>query len=88
MPIGRSTIDDINTPISGETAPSLASFFPEMSITQYNTKNITEMIAELPRPPFFRMAPSGAPMKKKMKQAMARANLLKISMPMHLRVKV
>ena len=87
-PVGRSTYAEKNTPWNGPTAPSLASLVPEISITQYATKNSTDMIAGVPRPPFLIRAPSGAPMKKKMKQAIAIANFLRISMSIFLSVKV
>ena len=59
--------DDMNAPQNGGTAPSLANLVPEISMTQYNTKNSTEMMALTPKPPFPINAPRGAPMKKSMK---------------------
>ena len=46
------------------------------------------MIAGVPRPPFLIRAPRGAPMKKKIRQAIDRANFLRISMSMSLKVYV
>ena len=37
--------------------------------------NITDITTGAPKPPFFVIAPRGAPMKKKMKQANANVNL-------------
>ena len=67
--------DDMNAPQNGGTAPSLANLVPEMSMTQYNTKNSTEMMALTPKPPFPINAPRGAPMKKSMKQKRQMQNL-------------
>ena len=86
MPIGNSTYDDMKTPAAAEMAPSLASFVPEMSITQYATKKSTEMMAGVPSPPFLMRAPSGAPMKKNMKHAIATANFFSFSTSILLRV--
>ncbi len=78
----------MNTPWKGATAPSLASFVPEMSITQYTTKNSTDMIAGVPRPPFLIRAPRGAPMKKNIRHASESANFFNISMSISLSVYV
>ena len=40
------------------------------------TKNSTEITTGSPNPPFRMMAPSGAPMKKKMRQAKLKVNFL------------
>ena len=87
-PVGKSIKLEKNTPLNGLTAPSRASFTPEISITQYATKNNTDMIAEAPSPPFRIRAPSGAPIKKKIKQAIDRANFLSISMSISRRMNV
>ena len=42
-------------------------------------KRKTEMTTGMPRPPLRMMAPKGAPMKKKMRQAKERVNFLCIS---------
>ena len=78
----------MNTPMDGVMAPSLANLVPVMSITQYSTKNRTEMMAGVPSPPFLIRAPNGAPMKKNMKQARERANFFSISTSILLRRKV
>ena len=70
----------MNAPVDASMAPSLASFVPEMSMTQYSTKKSTEIIALVPSPPLRISEPSGAPMKKRMKQARACANFLRSSM--------
>ena len=77
-PVGSRIYDDMNTPRTGPTAPSLASFSPEMSMTQYATKKSTDMIAETPSPHLRMIAPRGAPMKKKIRHAKAMANFLRI----------
>ena len=70
----------MKTPVNASTAPSRASFVPEMSITQYATKNNTDIMAGVPSPPFLIKAPNGAPMKKKIRQATDNANFFRISM--------
>ena len=77
----------MNTPVNASTAPSRASLVPEMSITQYATKNSTEMMAGVPSPPFRIKAPKGAPIRKNMKHATDSANFFKISMSILRRVK-
>ena len=84
-PIGASTTADIRVPMDASTEPSRASLVPEMSTTQYSTKNSTATITLVPRPPFLMSAPRGAPMKNSIRQASAWANFLYNSMSVLLR---
>ena len=87
-PIGASTKADMNLPTNALAAPSLASFSPLISTTQYSTKNSTEMMAGVPRPPFRISAPKGAPMKNSSRQARACAYFLHISTSVRRRILV
>ena len=78
-PIGMRTKAEMKLPMNAEVAPSRASFVPEMSTTQYRTKNRMETTAGVPRPPLRIREPIGAPMKKRMKQARAWAYFFQIS---------
>ena len=78
-PIGIRTKADMKSPMNGEVAPSRASFVPEMSTTQYRTKNRMDTTAGVPSPPLRMREPIGAPMKKRMKQARAWAYFFQIS---------
>ena len=78
-PIGNSANVEMKAPINGVISPSFASFFPDMSTTQYTAKKSIEITTGVPSPPFLIIAPSGAPMKKNMIQAMESVNFLKVS---------
>ena len=80
MPIGASMNAEMKAPENAPMAPSRASLVPEMSTTQYSTKNSTETMALVPSPPLRIREPSGAPIKKRMKQARACANFFRSSM--------
>ena len=75
-------------PMNGVAAPSRASFVPEMSTTQYRTKNRMDTTAGVPSPPVRMREPMGAPMKKRMKQASAWAYLFQISTSLRRRRRV
>ncbi len=79
IPRGNRTTVDTNTPTAADTAPSLASFVPVMSITQYKTKNRTAIMADIPSPPLRINAPKGAPIKNRIKHASASANFFSSS---------
>ena len=78
-PIGTRTKVDMKSPMKGVVAPSRASFVPEMSTTQYRTKNRMDTTAGVPRPPLRMSEPMGAPIKNRMKQASACAYFFQIS---------
>ena len=56
-------------PKNMEMLPSRAIFMLEVLMTYHTMKMMTEMTVGRPRPPLRMMAPSGAPMKKKSRQA-------------------
>ena len=83
--MGNSTREDMNAPSSGDMTPSLASFLPDISTTQYSTKNSADTITGVPSPPLRIIAPRGAPMKKNMKHAKDNVNFLRYSRSILLR---
>ena len=88
MPMGPRTQAEIKAPIKAVVAPSLASLVPEMSTTQYKTKKRMETMAEVPSPPLRMRAPSGAPIKKRIRQARAWAKRLNFSTSARARMKL
>ena len=78
-PMGARTRAEMKSPSAAEVAPSRASLVPEMSTTQYRTKNRMDRTAGVPSPPFRIREPIGAPMKNSRKQARAWAYFFQIS---------
>jgi hypothetical protein len=68
-PIGRRMAEESHIPITGLRALSRANCSPDMDKTYQARKNRTEITVGIPSPPFLIMAPSGAPIKKNIRQA-------------------
>ncbi len=79
IPIGSRMAEDSHIPVYGFRALSLANCSPDMERIYQARKNNTEITVGIPSPPFRIMAPRGAPMKKKIRQAMERVNFRWIS---------
>ena len=75
-PIGSRIYVEAHTPAVVLTRFSSTSFSPESDTTYHITKNNTEITAGVPNPPFLMIAPSGAPIRKKTRQATERVNFL------------
>ena len=79
IPIGSRMDEESHIPITGLRPLSLANCSPDMDKTYQARKNRTDITAGMPSPPFLMMAPRGAPIKKKIRQAKDRVNFRWVS---------
>ena len=74
--MGNKMAEESHIPTKGVRPLSLAICSPDIDIMYQARKNKTDITVGIPNPPFRIIAPSGAPIKKKIRQAKERVNFL------------